>query len=108
MKIYLQLYEAMEGLVHICRDVGWTIGPFDKYFNKNQAPCNYAACKGLELLVRHFASCKLSTNGGNFDYSNCKDRMKKQGKKDEMKWKILVRTKTIGGAPFFSRHLLAI
>ncbi|KAJ0078442.1 hypothetical protein Patl1_36757 [Pistacia atlantica] len=51
---------------------------------------------------------RLSTNGGNFDYSNCKDRMKKQGKKDEMKWKILVRTKTIRGAPFFSRHLLAI
>ncbi|XP_031269955.1 BTB/POZ and TAZ domain-containing protein 4 [Pistacia vera] len=133
-KIYLQLYEAMEALVHICRDGCRTIGPYDKDFNEDQAPCNYAACKGLELLVRHFAGCKLRVPGkcihckrmwqllelhsrlcadssacGVPLCSNFKDRMKKQGKKDEIKWKILVekllRTKTIGGAPSFSRAL---
>ncbi|XP_021275262.1 BTB/POZ and TAZ domain-containing protein 4 isoform X2 [Herrania umbratica] len=63
-KIYLQLYEAMEALVHICRDGCRTIGPHDKDFKEDQAPCNYAACKGLELLIRHFAGCKLRVPGG--------------------------------------------
>lgn len=63
-KIYLQLYEAMEALVHICRDGCQTIGPHDKDFKENQVPCKYAACKGLELLVRHFAGCKLRVLGG--------------------------------------------
>lgn len=60
----MQLYEAMEALVHICRDGCRTIGPHDKDFKVNQSPCNYAACKGLELLVRHFAACKLRVPGG--------------------------------------------
>jgi hypothetical protein len=63
-KIYFQLYEAMEALVHICRDGCQTIGPHDKDFRDNQAPCNYSACKGLEMIVRHFASCKLRVPGG--------------------------------------------
>ncbi|KAL5755078.1 hypothetical protein ACOSP7_023298 [Xanthoceras sorbifolium] len=130
-KIYLQLYEAMEALVHICRDGCRTIGPHDKDFKENQAPCNYTACKGLELLVRHFASCKLRVPGkcihckrmwqllelhsrlcADSDVCrvplcrNFKEKITRQSKKDEIKWKILVkkilRTKSIGGAPFFS------
>lgn len=129
-KIYLQLYEAMEALVHICRDGCRTIGPHDKDFKEDQAPCNYTACKGLELLVRHFAGCRLRIPG---KCSHCKrmwqllelhsrlcddsdvcrvplcrnfkERIKKQSKKDEVKWKKLVekisRTKRIGGAKFF-------
>ncbi|KAG5061251.1 hypothetical protein JHK87_002280 [Glycine soja] len=62
-EIYLQLYEAMEALVHICRDGCRTIGPHDKDFKANQ-PCKYTACNGLELLVRHFAGCKLRVRGG--------------------------------------------
>uniref|UniRef100_A0A6N2KA34 TAZ-type domain-containing protein n=1 Tax=Salix viminalis TaxID=40686 RepID=A0A6N2KA34_SALVM len=54
----------MEALVHICRDGCQTIGPHDKAFRDNQAPCNYSACKGLEMIVRHFASCKLRVPGG--------------------------------------------
>lgn len=54
----------MEALVHICRDGCQTIGPHDKDFRDNQAPCNYSACKGLEMIVRHFASCKLRVPGG--------------------------------------------
>ncbi|XWS33499.1 hypothetical protein CRYUN_Cryun22dG0088400 [Craigia yunnanensis] len=63
-KIYLQLCEAMETLVHICRDGCRTLGPHDKDFKEDQKPCNYGACKGLELLVRHFAGCKLKVPGG--------------------------------------------
>eukprot|EP00257_Ricinus_communis_P019505 XP_015578516.1 BTB/POZ and TAZ domain-containing protein 4 [Ricinus communis] len=130
-KIYLQLYEAMEALVHICRDGCRTIGPHDKDFRENQAPCNYEACKGLEQLVRHFASCKLRIPGGCIHCKrmwqllelhsrlcadsdacrvplckNFKARIKRQSKKDEIKWRILVkkiiRTKRIGGSPFFT------
>ena len=63
-KIYLQLCEAMEALVHICRDGCRTIGPHGKDFKEDQKPCNYRACKGLELLVLHFACCKLRVPGG--------------------------------------------
>ncbi|TKY70654.1 BTB/POZ and TAZ domain-containing protein 4 [Spatholobus suberectus] len=128
-KIYLQLYEAMEALVHICRDGCRTIGPHDKDFKANQ-PCKYAACKGLELLVRHFAGCKLRVPGGcvhckrmwqllelhsrlcaDPDYCrvplcrNFKQRISKQSKKDEIRWRILVekilRTRGIGIALCF-------
>ncbi|KAL9271895.1 BTB/POZ and TAZ domain-containing protein [Drosera capensis] len=130
-KMYLQLYEAMEALVHICRDGCRTIGPYDKLPKQDQEPCGYAACKGLELLVRHFAACKLRVPGGCIHCKrmwqllelharlcadsdacgvplcrNFKYRSKKQNKKDEMKWKILakkiLRSKSISGAPYFS------
>ncbi|KAB2055696.1 hypothetical protein ES319_A11G054600v1 [Gossypium barbadense] len=129
-KIYLELFEAMEALVHICRDGCRTIGPHDKDFNQNQTPCKYRTCKGLELLVRHFAGCKLRVPGGCIHCkrmwqllelhsrlcadstscrvplcSNFKEKVKKQSKKDEIKWKILVkkilRTKRIGGSVSF-------
>jgi len=63
-KMYLQLYEAMEALVHICRDGCRTIGPHDKALKEDQDPCNYSSCKQIELLVRHFASCKMRVQGG--------------------------------------------
>ncbi|KAK4262396.1 hypothetical protein QN277_027961 [Acacia crassicarpa] len=132
-KIYLQLYEAMEALVHIYRDGCRTIGPHDKDFKENQAPCSFAACKSLELLVRHFAGCKLRVPGGcnhckrmwqllelhsricaNPDLCrvplcrNFKERIAKQSKKDEVRWRILVekilRTKGIAVAPFFQQQ----
>ncbi|XP_027360479.1 BTB/POZ and TAZ domain-containing protein 4 isoform X2 [Abrus precatorius] len=128
-RIYMQLYEAMEALVHICRDGCRTIGPHDKDFKSNQ-PCKYEACKGLELLVRHFAGCKLRVPGGcvhckrmwqllelhsrlcaDPDYCrvplcrNFKQRISRQSKKDEIRWKILVekilRTRGIGIASCF-------
>lgn len=130
-KIYLQLYEAMEALVHICRDGCRTIGPHDKALGDNQTPCRYSACKGLELLVRHFAGCKLRVPGGCIQCKrmwqllelhsrlcadselckvplcrNFKEKISRQNKKDEKKWRILVknilRTKNIGGSSFFS------
>ncbi|XP_022963364.1 BTB/POZ and TAZ domain-containing protein 4-like [Cucurbita moschata] len=129
-QIYLELFEAMEALVHICRDGCRTIGPHDKDFKVNQPPCKYAACKGLELLIRHFAGCKLRAPGGCTqckrmwqllelhshlcaDSSLCrvplcrnfKDRIRKLGRKNEMKWRLLVkkilRTKGVARTPFF-------
>ncbi|XP_057528986.1 BTB/POZ and TAZ domain-containing protein 4 [Amaranthus tricolor] len=129
--VYVQLYEAMEALVHIYRDGCKTIGPRDKELTEDQHPCGYTACKGLELLVRHFAGCKLRVPGGCAHCKrmwqllelhsrlcisseacrvpvcrNFKERSMKQNKKEEMRWKILarkiVRSKSISGAPFFS------
>ncbi|KAI4327356.1 hypothetical protein L6164_019828 [Bauhinia variegata] len=134
-KTYMQLYEAMEALVHICKDGCRTIGPRDKDFKANQAPCSYAACKGLELLVRHFAGCKLRVPGGCIhckrmwqllelhsrlcaDSNSCrvplcwnfKERISKQSKKDEIRWRILVekilRTKGIAIASCFVRQCI--
>ena len=63
-KMYIELYDAMEALVHICRDGCKTIGPYDKAPKQDEGPCGYTACKALELLVRHFAACKLRVPGG--------------------------------------------
>lgn len=129
-EVYLQLYDAMEALVHICRDGCRTIGPHDKDFKANQQPCRYTSCKGLELLVRHFAGCKLRAPGGCAhckrmwqllelhsrlcaDPNSCRvplcrnfrQRLAKQSKKDEIRWTILVekilKTRGIGIAPCF-------
>ncbi|WOK94408.1 hypothetical protein Cni_G03110 [Canna indica] len=116
-KIYLQLHEAMEALVHICRDGCRTIGPHDKVLKRNAEPCNFPACKGLEALVRHFASCKNRVLGGCVhckrmwqllelhsrlccadQAEGCKvplcrhfkEKLKNQSKKDELKWRMLV------------------
>lgn len=130
-KMYIELYDAMEALVHICRDGCKTIGPYDKAPKQDEAPCGYTACKALELLVRHFAACKLRVPGGCaqckrmwqllelhsrlcVDSDQCrvplcrnfKERIRKQNKKEEMRWKLLakkiLRSKRISGAPFFS------
>ncbi|KAK4416327.1 BTB/POZ and TAZ domain-containing protein 4 [Sesamum alatum] len=130
-KVYIQLYEAMEALVHICRDGCRTIGPHDKVLKDDQAPCQYAACKGLETLIRHFAGCKLRGPGGCIHCKrmwqilelhsrlcahseacsvplcrNFRQKRRKQNKKDDIRWRILVkkivRSKSITGGPYFS------
>jgi hypothetical protein len=50
---------------------------------------------------------KLSTHSGKLHhFRSFKERIMRQSKKDEIKWRILVkkilRTKTIAGSPFFS------
>ncbi|KAL6976116.1 hypothetical protein U1Q18_024908 [Sarracenia purpurea var. burkii] len=114
-KVYLQLHETMEALLHICRDGCRTIGPRDKALKGSQVACSFPACKGIETLVRHFFSCKARVPGGcvhckrmwqllelhsricnNPDYCRVplcrhfKVKMQQQSKKDEAKWKILV------------------
>ncbi|KAE8714460.1 BTB/POZ and TAZ domain-containing protein 3 [Hibiscus syriacus] len=114
-KVYLQLHEAMEALLHICKDGCRTIGPRDKVLKGNQVTCNFPACKGLEALVRHFSGCKSRVPGG---CNHCKrmwqllelhsricnepdsckvplcrhfkEKIQQQCKKDETKWKLLV------------------
>ncbi|GJM92222.1 hypothetical protein PR202_ga08664 [Eleusine coracana subsp. coracana] len=69
-KVYLQLYEAMEALVHICREGCKTIGPRDQALKGSRAAvCKFPACKGIELLVRHFSVCRVRVPGG---CANCK------------------------------------
>ncbi|XVF70385.1 hypothetical protein PTKIN_Ptkin11bG0157600 [Pterospermum kingtungense] len=114
-KVYLQLYEAMEALLHICKDGCRTIGPRDKVLKGNQVTCNFPACKGLEALARHFSNCKTWVPGGCVHCKrmwqllelhsrmcnkpdSCKvplcrhfkEKMQQQSKKDETKWKLLV------------------
>lgn len=131
-KVYLQLYEAMEALVHICKDGCRTIGPRDKVLKRGQGPCNYLpACKGLETLVRHFSTCRTRVPGGcvpckrmwqllelhsrmcNQPDSCCvplcrhfKQKLVQQTKKGDAKWKALVskvRAARLGLGPFSSR-----
>ncbi|GER53748.1 BTB/POZ and TAZ domain-containing protein 4 [Striga asiatica] len=130
-KMYVQLYEAMEALVHICKDGCRTIGPHDKSPRKSQGPCSYAACKGLERLIRHFAECTMRRQGGCVhckrmwqildlhsrlcvDSDACRvplcrkfrQRRRQQSKKEDITWRILVkkivRSRSITGAPFFT------
>lgn len=132
-KVYLELYEAMEALVRICRDRRRPTG------EDNQEPCRYEANKGLESLLQHFCGCKLRVLGGcphckrmkqllelhsricadsdvcrvplckRLKQKMTKEKKKKKKNKDEMKWKILVRkimrTKSITGAPYFTLAL---
>ncbi|XP_021290897.1 BTB/POZ and TAZ domain-containing protein 3 isoform X1 [Herrania umbratica] len=131
-KVYLQLYEAMEALLHICKDGCRTIGPRDKVLKGSQVTCNFPACKGLETLVRHFSNCKTRVPGGCVhckrmwqllelhsrmcnEPDSCKvplcrhfkEKMQQQSKKDETKWKLLV-SKVIAAknavGPFSSRR----
>ncbi|CAH9105307.1 unnamed protein product [Cuscuta europaea] len=127
---YINLYEAMEALVHICKEGCRTIGPHDKVLKGDEDPCGHGACKGIEALIRHFAGCKIRIPGGCvrckrmwqvFELHSwlcvdpdlcrvplCKNfrLRRKQMKKDDIKWRILVRkivrSKSITGAPFFS------
>ena len=62
--VYVQLHEAMEALLHICRDGCRTIGPRDKMLNQSLGTCSYSACKVLESLLRHFSGCKARVPGG--------------------------------------------
>ncbi|KAG4209838.1 hypothetical protein ERO13_A02G007350v2 [Gossypium hirsutum] len=114
-KVYTQLYEAMEALLHICKDGCRTICPRDKMLKGNQIACNFPACKGLEALVHHFSGCKTRVPGGCGhckrmwqlleihsrmcnERDSCKvplcrhfkEKKQQQCKKDETKWKLLV------------------
>ncbi|XP_017695970.2 BTB/POZ and TAZ domain-containing protein 2-like [Phoenix dactylifera] len=65
-EMYQQLSEAMESLQHICT-VGCTVvGPHNgEPPSRSKGPCSFRTCEGLQLLIRHFATCgkKLSPGG---------------------------------------------
>lgn len=65
--MYLELSEAMESLEHIFREGCTEVGPYDMEpgAGKNRGPCGkYGTCHGLQLLIKHFATCKKRVNGG--------------------------------------------
>ncbi|KZV24606.1 BTB/POZ and TAZ domain-containing protein 4 [Dorcoceras hygrometricum] len=58
-KVYEQLYDSMEALVHICKDGCRTIGPLNKNLRHDCQPCEYMACKGLETLVFYVKNARV-------------------------------------------------
>ncbi|GLT73208.1 hypothetical protein SLA2020_450810 [Shorea laevis] len=116
-RLYLQLSEAMECLEHICTEGCTSVGPYDTEPTKKKGPCSkFSTCQGLQLLIRHFATCKKRVNGGCLrckrmwqllrlhssicDQSDscrvplCRQfKLKTQvdKKKDDARWKLLVR-----------------
>ncbi|KAL8143985.1 hypothetical protein V2J09_017017 [Rumex salicifolius] len=68
--LYLQLSEAMDCLSHICTEGCTNVGPHDMDLTKTRSPCGkFSTCQSLQLLIRHFATCKKRVNGG---CSHCK------------------------------------
>ncbi|KAJ3678129.1 hypothetical protein LUZ60_001932 [Juncus effusus] len=127
---YTKILEALEALVHISRDGCRSIGPTGQsqtqrsqsqgqsQSQRGSSNCKYLACKGVELLIRHFSGCsKRLTPGGCVDClrmwqllelhafacveteSLCKvplcrhlkEKLKNVSKKDVEKWELMVR-----------------
>ncbi|KAJ0236103.1 BTB/POZ and TAZ domain-containing protein 3 [Hirschfeldia incana] len=116
-RMYLDLYEAMEALVHIYREGCGTIGPRDKALKGKESACGFSACKGVEGVLRHFLGCKSRASCahckrmwqliqlhsclcGSADSCevplcrNLKEQMKKMSKREESKWRLLAENVT--------------
>ncbi|KDP30995.1 hypothetical protein JCGZ_11371 [Jatropha curcas] len=69
-RLYMELAVAMECLEHICTEGCTSVGPYDVHPTKNRGPCSkFSTCQGIQLLIKHFATCKNRVNGG---CSRCK------------------------------------
>ncbi|KAL0364493.1 UNVERIFIED_CONTAM: BTB/POZ and TAZ domain-containing protein 1 [Sesamum angustifolium] len=63
--LYIQLSEAMDCLEHICSEGCTSVGPSDMDLSKHKGPCSkFSTCHGLQLLIKHFGTCKKRVNGG--------------------------------------------
>ncbi|XP_021762060.1 BTB/POZ and TAZ domain-containing protein 1-like [Chenopodium quinoa] len=115
--LYIQLSEAMDCLVHICTEGCTGVGPYDMEPSKKKEPCKrFSTCQGLQLLIKHFATCKKRVNGGcsrckrmwqllKLHASMCEQpgncrvplcrqfklKMQQEKKGDDAKWRLLVR-----------------
>ncbi|KAL2932624.1 BTB/POZ and TAZ domain-containing protein 2 [Bienertia sinuspersici] len=115
--LYIQLNEAMDCLVHICTEGCTSVGPYDMEPSKKKEPCKrFSTCHGLQLLIKHFATCKKRVNGGcsrckrmwqllKLHASMCEQpgncrvplcrqfklKMQQEKKGDDAKWRLLVR-----------------
>ncbi|KAL2515483.1 BTB/POZ and TAZ domain-containing protein 1 [Forsythia ovata] len=115
--LYLQLSEAMDCLEHICTEGCTNVGPYDMDPSKNKGPCSkFSTCHGLQLSIKHFATCKKRVNGGclrckrmwqllRLHSSICdqpdecrvplcsqfKLKVQQDRKRDDAKWRLLVR-----------------
>ncbi|KAL0797400.1 hypothetical protein Bca101_052574 [Brassica carinata] len=130
-RTYLELYGAVEALVHIYREGCGTIGPRGKALKGRESVCEFSACKGVEGALRHFLGCKSTRAScahcirmwqllqlhsclcGSSDSCeiplcrNFKEQMKKISKREESKWRLLAENvikakKSLG--PFSSRR----
>ncbi|GJM92136.1 hypothetical protein PR202_ga08570 [Eleusine coracana subsp. coracana] len=55
-RVYMELSEAMDCLLHICTEGCTEVGPAGQA--PAAKPCRrYATCRGLQLLIRHFSQC---------------------------------------------------
>lgn len=65
-RLYIELSEAMECLEHICTEGCTEVGPYDiEPPKEKKMPCTkFATCHGLQLLIKHFATCTKRMNGG--------------------------------------------
>lgn len=69
-EVYLQLSEAMDCLEHICSEGCIHVVPYDMDPDKHKGPCTkFSTCKGIQLLIKHFGTCKNRANSG---CSRCK------------------------------------
>ncbi|KAG5617997.1 hypothetical protein H5410_017821 [Solanum commersonii] len=63
--LYLQLSEAMDCIEHICTEGCTSVGPCGEEPCTKKLPCStFKTCQGVQLLIRHFATCKRRVNGG--------------------------------------------
>ncbi|XP_030440349.2 BTB/POZ and TAZ domain-containing protein 1-like [Syzygium oleosum] len=68
--LYLELGEAMECLDHICTEGCTSVGPCDAEPARKKEPCGkFAICHGIQLSIKHFATCEKRVGGG---CSRCK------------------------------------
>ncbi|OIV98182.1 hypothetical protein TanjilG_11579 [Lupinus angustifolius] len=115
--LYMQLSEAMDCLEHICTKGCTDVGPYDVELSKEKRkPCSkFDTCQPIQVLIRHFATCKKRVNGGcvrckgmwqlfrlhSFicQQDSCKVplcrqiqlKMQQENKKVDAKWKLLAR-----------------
>ncbi|CAJ2664265.1 BTB/POZ and TAZ domain-containing protein 2 isoform X2 [Trifolium pratense] len=116
--LYAELSEAMECLEHICTEGCTDVGPYHVEVDRERKPCSkFSTCQGLQLLIRHFATCKRRVKGGCWrckrmwqlfrlhsyvcqqidDSCNvplCRQfqlKMEQEKRKDDPKWKLLAR-----------------
>ncbi|GJT51119.1 BTB/POZ and TAZ domain-containing protein 1-like protein [Tanacetum coccineum] len=90
--LYFELSEAMECLEHICTDGCISVGPCDKEPSKNLAPCSkFSTCRGLQLSIQHFGSCKKRAKGGCVSRFKAKSGEEMKNKKEMVRWELLVK-----------------
>ncbi|GFP99054.1 BTB/POZ and TAZ domain-containing protein 2 [Phtheirospermum japonicum] len=63
--LYIELSEAMDCLQHICSEGCTSVGPYDMDPSIHKGPCSkFSTCHGLQLLIKHFGTCKKRVKGG--------------------------------------------
>ncbi|KAL5229044.1 hypothetical protein ABZP36_017309 [Zizania latifolia] len=56
-RVYVELSEAMDCLRHICTEGCTEVGPVGRAPAAAPCPAYATACRGLQLLIRHFSRC---------------------------------------------------